>query len=71
MATASTLPRLLDITELAERLGTSQRHVRRLIADKRIPFFKVGRLIRFDPDEIMKWLDETRDLAGGSRARRN
>ena len=60
MATASTLPKLLDITELAEHLGTSQRHLRRLIAERRIPYVKVGRLIRFDPDEITQWLDRGR-----------
>jgi hypothetical protein len=27
-------------------------HVRRLIAERRIPYLKEGRLIRFDPDEI-------------------
>jgi excisionase family DNA binding protein len=59
MAT-STLPRLLDINELAEHLGTSQRHIRRLIAERRIPYVKVGRLIRFDPDEITAWLDRGR-----------
>ena len=42
MAT-STLPRLLDINELAEHLGTSQRHIRRLIAERRIPNVKVTR----------------------------
>lgn len=61
MAASSTLPRLLlDIPELAKRLGTSQRHIRRLIADRRIPYVKVGRLVRFDPDEIAAWLDEGR-----------
>ena len=69
MAT-STLPRLLDINELAEHLGTSHRHIRRLIADRRIPYVKVGRLIRFDPAEITGWLDETRHPTGFGHGRR-
>lgn len=54
------LPRLLTIDELAEHLGTSIRHVRRLIAERRIPYLKVGWLIRFDPEEVGASLDEHR-----------
>ncbi len=45
-------PRLLDITSLAEHLSVNARHVRRLVAERRIPFIRWGRLIRFDPVEI-------------------
>jgi excisionase family DNA binding protein len=57
---AETLPHLLTIDQLIERLGTSTRHVRRLIADRRIPYLKVGKLVRFDPVEISRWLDDSR-----------
>ena len=60
------LPRLFSIGQLAERLGTTPRHVRRLVAERRIPFVKVGRLVRFDPDDIAVWLDGRR--VGGSGA---
>lgn len=56
----TTLPTLLDITMLADHLGVTPRHVRRLIAERRIPYLKWGRLIRFDPDEIADWLDSAR-----------
>jgi excisionase family DNA binding protein len=56
--TSSDLRRLIDIPTLAEWLGTSVRHVRRLVAEKRIPYIKVGYLIRFDPAEIQQWLNE-------------
>jgi excisionase family DNA binding protein len=52
------LPQLIDIPSLARWLGTSIRHVRRLVAEKRIPYIKVGRLIRFDPAEIRRWIQE-------------
>lgn len=42
---------LLDLPAVAERLGVNERHVRRLVADQRIPFLKWGRLLRFDPVE--------------------
>ena len=54
------LPELLDITEVAQHLGVNVRHVRRLIAERRIPFIKWGHLVRFDPDEIATWLEQHR-----------
>ncbi|HET6873677.1 MAG TPA: helix-turn-helix domain-containing protein [Acidimicrobiales bacterium] len=63
MGTADTLPRLLTIDQLAEHLGTSRRHIRRLVDERRIPFLKVGRFIRFDPDEVSQWLDQARHEA--------
>ena len=39
------LPELIDITTLADRLGDSERHIRRLVAERRIPFLKVGRYV--------------------------
>ena len=60
MATPNPLPQLIGIPELAALLGTSIRHIRRLTNEHRIPYLKVGRLIRFDPIEITRWLDEGR-----------
>jgi excisionase family DNA binding protein len=37
---------LLTIPEVADRLGTSQRFVRRLIAERRIPYTKLGKHVR-------------------------
>jgi excisionase family DNA binding protein len=51
---------LLGIEEVAQLLGVGVRHVRRLVADRRIPFLKWGHLLRFDPIEIEAWLDEAR-----------
>ena len=48
---------LLDIGGVADWLGTSHRHVRRLVAERRIPHLKVGHFVRFDSDEIVKWID--------------
>jgi excisionase family DNA binding protein len=50
------LPALLDSAGLAERLGVTERHVRRLVAERRIPFVKVGRFVRFDPTQVASWL---------------
>jgi excisionase family DNA binding protein len=54
------LPDLLDIPRLATHLGVNVRHIRRLVAERRIPYVKWGHLVRFDPREIAAWLDDAR-----------
>ena len=69
MATTDDLPHLLTTDELAEHLGVTVRHVRRQIAERRVPYVKVGRLIRFDPDEISHWINEARHPELGAHGR--
>ena len=54
------LPHLLDIEGVAEHLGVSVRHVRRLVYERRIPYVKWGHLLRFDPSAIAEWLEDAR-----------
>jgi excisionase family DNA binding protein len=51
------LPQLVGIEELAAHLGVSVRHLRRLVSERRIPFHKWGRLLRFNISEVVAWLD--------------
>jgi excisionase family DNA binding protein len=51
---------LVDIPGVAAYLDISPRFVRRLIAERRIPFVRVGRWIRFDLDRIDEWLADNR-----------
>lgn len=51
---------LLDIHAVAQRLGVGERHIRRLVFERRIPYIKWGHLIRFDPADIDRWLEESR-----------
>lgn len=53
-------PPLLDVAGLADRLGVTERFVRRLVAERRVPFVKLGKFIRFDPRDIESWLEEAR-----------
>ena len=46
------MDRMLNIDQVAERLGTSPRFVRRLIAERRIAFNKVGRHVRFSSADV-------------------
>jgi excisionase family DNA binding protein len=50
----------LTLEDVALRLGTSLRHVRRLADERRIPIVKVGRFVRFDAHELEHWIDDHR-----------
>lgn len=64
------LPTLVDIPTLAKHLGVTERHIRRLVAERRIPFIKVGYLVRFDCNEIRRWLEDCGVEEGGLTAPR-
>jgi excisionase family DNA binding protein len=46
------LDTLLTVDQAAERLGTSERFVRRLIFERRIAFVKVGRHVRIASGDL-------------------
>ncbi len=48
---------LLTIPDAAKRLSTSERHIRELIFQRRLPYLKVGRLVRFDSNDLEDWVD--------------
>ncbi len=47
----------LNVKELAEKLSVSTSWVRIHVFRKTIPFIKLGGLIRFDPDDIQKFVN--------------
>jgi len=51
---------LLDVEAMAGWLGVEVVFVRRLVAEHRIPFVKIGKFVRFDPDEVARWIDAQR-----------
>jgi excisionase family DNA binding protein len=51
---------LLDSEQAAERLGTTERHLRLLVQRREIGVVKVGRLNRFDPDELDRYIEDNR-----------
>lgn len=48
----------LDVTAAADYLGITVRHVRELVARRSIPYVKVGRLVRFLPEDLDAYLAE-------------
>ncbi len=53
---------LLSIQDAAAYLGTSERHLRRLVNERRIPFTKLGEgrmaPLRFDTAKLDRWVDD-------------
>jgi excisionase family DNA binding protein len=47
---------LLDIDELGTLINIKTATLRKYVALRKIPFVKVGRLVRFSPSEIEQWL---------------
>ena len=50
--------RFLGIRELAEYLGITEGTVYVWVCHRKIPYLKVGRLVKFDIRKIEKWLEE-------------
>jgi excisionase family DNA binding protein len=53
----SCLPKLVGAAVFAESIGCSCKHVYDLAQKGRIPHYRIGDLIRFDPHEIAEWLE--------------
>lgn len=51
---------LLDVGEVAARLSVSPRFIRRLVNERRIPYCKVGKFVRFDAAEVADWVTKMR-----------
>jgi excisionase family DNA binding protein len=60
---------LLTMEEVAERLHTTPRHVRRLVSARRIAYRKLGRYVRFHPADVEEYVAANRVEAGGTVAR--
>jgi excisionase family DNA binding protein len=51
---------LLTVDEAATYLATKPRFIRRLIAEKRIPYVKLGAHVRLDTDDLDRFVDAGR-----------
>ena len=50
------MEKYLTVAETAKYLNTSERFVRRLIAERRVAFHHVGRHVRFALSDLDAWL---------------
>ena len=56
---------LVGVDVVAAENGTSPRHIRHLVYTRRIPFVRVGGLIRFERAELARWRAENSIPVGG------
>jgi excisionase family DNA binding protein len=61
------LDTLLSVEQAAERLGTSVRFVRRLIAERRIAYVKLGRHVRITAPDLEAFVVAGRVEGGAAR----
>ena len=52
--------RFLNYDELAELLGVRRNWLEQAVFHKRIPYVKIGRLVRFEKDAIEEWIRRQR-----------
>ncbi len=50
----------MSVEEASQYLGVGVRFVRRLIAERKIEYYKVGRLVRISPDGLDRYLESRR-----------
>lgn len=50
----------LDVAGAADWIGVEERFIRRLVAERRVTYYKVGRYLRFDADDLDDFLAANR-----------
>ncbi|TNF28019.1 MAG: DNA-binding protein [Deltaproteobacteria bacterium] len=50
----------LTVSEVAKHLSMTEKGVRSMLEARKLPYYKVGRLVRIDPKELLQWLRENR-----------
>jgi len=59
-------PRMLTCLEAADKMGVSERFIRRLVHERRLTFVKVGAHVRIRSDDIEAFLEAGRVEAIGA-----
>ena len=49
---------LIDYVEAARLLGLSKDTLRRYVSCRKLPFYKIGTRVFFDPEELRTWVYE-------------
>jgi excisionase family DNA binding protein len=52
--------KLLHVNEVCGTLGIKESTLRKWIFNRRIPFVRVGRLVKFEPEAIQRFIEENR-----------
>lgn len=49
---------VMDIHQLSKEIGISKGGIYHWVSQKKIPYIKIGRNVRFDADAINRWLEK-------------
>ena len=60
--------RMLTTEEAAQYLGTTPRHIRRLVSDHSLSHYEVGGRVRFADVDLDAWLDGRRIASAPARS---
>ena len=52
---------LIDLKTAAKNLSITERHLRELVYRDAVPYYKIGRLLRFDSVELVRWVKSNRN----------
>ena len=52
------MKKILNVKEIKDYLSISESTIRKLIREKKIPYFRIFSKILLDKDEIDKWIDD-------------
>ena len=55
---AQSIDCLLTVTQACQVLGICERLLRKLVAEDRIEYLRIGRSIRFSPAKLEQWIEE-------------
>lgn len=53
--------KICNIKELSIYIQTSIPQIRKLVKEKKIPYFRVGNRIKFDMNEVDKWIEKLQE----------
>ena len=59
---ASALQPLLTIEQVGDLLQVSEKTVRRWMLSKRLPHVRLGRVVRFRQDELLRWIEARKEV---------
>lgn len=48
----------MDYKETAKVTGLAERTLRNMVSKKQIPYYKLGRSVRFSPEKISEWMEQ-------------
>jgi len=63
------MQRLISVKDAAGYTGLSPHTIYTMVSQRRIPFVKVGRLVKFDVDLLDKWIKQNTVMPMPSKSR--